>query len=98
MNIKVDLLELLKEEGEVIDAKHIDGLPDIIKFVKGKLSGLKKAMQQEENNKECFVMVHLMAPQEQWHQVLVKKQDEMRITVEGYSQDLTKLIYETFEP
>ena len=95
MNIKIDLLEFLKKDGQEADPFYKDGMDDIFKFVEERLAGLKKAIRKEEKKKDCFVMVHLLAPEDQWHLPLEKQSSEMRITVEGYSPALTDQIYES---
>ena len=96
MNIKIDLLEFLKKDGQEIEPFYMDLRDEMFKFVEGKLGSLKKAIRKEEKKKDCFVTIHIMAPQEQWSLPLDKQRDEMRITVEGYSTELTQLIYQAF--
>jgi hypothetical protein len=60
-----------------------------------RLEPLQKKINKEESKRDCYVMIHMMPPIEQWYLPVEKQDDKIRVTMNGYSTDLADQMYHT---
>ena len=95
MNIKVDTIELLAEQGHIIPTEKSEGSDFIMSWIQKRLESLEKKITKEEKKRDCYIMIHLLPPPEQWYLPVHRQLSELRVTVNGYSSDLKDKIYHT---
>ncbi|RYF86467.1 MAG: hypothetical protein EOO03_11760 [Chitinophagaceae bacterium] len=93
MNIITDVEEMNAREGNTMHTRATE-LAGIKDFFSGALQELKPAMEKEEAGRDCKLLIHILPPMEQWNLPADKQDQGLRMTLQGYSDELAIQIHQ----
>jgi hypothetical protein len=93
-DIFVKIPELMEEMG--IDDKAV--FDEIVSYFSGRVAPLKELIEIEEGEKACCVMIHFLPPEEEFSLPPEQQSQQIRVSVNGYSPQLTQKIKNSFSP
>lgn len=93
MNIITDVEEINAREGKTMHTRLTE-LEGIKSFFGEALQGLKDAIENEEAQRDCKVLIHILPPMEQWNLPAEDQDEGLRMTLYGYSDDLSIKIHQ----
>ena len=93
MNIKIDMYEFMRQKGDSLSADSVSTLKLLKKMITPALESLRKPVQEEEEHNDCYIMMHILPPDEEKFLPVGQQSNNIRISVHGYSSNLTETIY-----
>ena len=88
MNITTDVESINEQEGSKMH-KEETALQGIKSIFADLLSPLRTEIDKEEENQPCQIMIHILPPMEQWKLPADNQDQGLRLTLTGYSEDLS---------
>ena len=88
MNITTDVEDINQREGSTMHTQE-EALQGIKKVFAELLEDLRPEIEKEESEQPCHIMIHILPPMEQWNLPADNQDQGLRLTLKGYSEDLS---------
>ena len=97
MTITTDIEEINKQETVPIHSEE-DALQGIKNIFEEVLQPLKKEIDKEEARGHCHIMIHVLPSMEEWGLPAGQQSQVLRVTLTGYSEELSIRIQQAIAP